>query len=126
MRPNGARRISLTAQRHDQYGQSNERVRNKTSKSGFTCTLWRGERMNLIGFDVAHPEPDLVGFSIKVKAPDAMDFTPLGNRMAFSYPKGAANEVTGDRTFPSLQRRFRNSAGCSATRAGSAPGKSLT
>ena len=62
--------------------------------------------MNLIGFDVAHPEPDLVGFSIKVKAPDAMDSTPLGNRMAFSYPKGAANEVTGDPTFPSLQAPF--------------------
>ena len=54
---------------------------------GFTCTLWRGERMNLIGFDVAHPEPRSAGFSIKVKAP-----TPWTSRRwqsaVFSYPKG--------------------------------------
>jgi len=76
---------------------------NTSSKKGFTCKIRRGERMNLIGFDVARPEPDLVGFSIEVKSPDATDFTPLRNRIAFSYPKGAANEVTGDRAFPSLQ-----------------------
>jgi phosphatidylserine/phosphatidylglycerophosphate/cardiolipin synthase-like enzyme len=79
---------------------------NTSSKKGFTCKIRRGERMNLIGFDVAQPEPDLVGFSIEVKSPQAKDFTPLRNRIAFSYPKGAANEVTGDRTFPSLQAPF--------------------
>ena len=42
--------------------------------------------MNLIGFDVVAPEPDLVGFSIEVKDPDASDFEPMPNRMAFSYP----------------------------------------
>lgn len=42
---------------------------NRTSTDGFTCKVWRGERMNLIGFDVAEPEPDLVGFSIEVKSP---------------------------------------------------------
>ena len=35
------------------------------SKSGFTTKLWRGERMCLVGFDVDHPEPDLVGFAIE-------------------------------------------------------------
>jgi hypothetical protein len=80
---------------------------NKISKDGFTCKLWRGERMNLIGFDVAPPaEPDLVGFSIEVKAPDAPDFAPLRNRIAFSYPQGAAIAVNGDRNFPSLQAPF--------------------
>jgi len=76
---------------------------NTSSKKGFTCKIRRGERMNLIGFDVAQPEPDLVGFSIEVKNPDAQDFTPLRNRIAFSYPTGAASEVTGDRAFGSLQ-----------------------
>src|SRR5882724_5221951 len=79
---------------------------NKASKKGFTAKIRRGERMNLIGFDVAAAEPDLVGFSIEVKSPGAKDFTPLRNRIAFSYPKGAANEVTGDRAFPSLQAPF--------------------
>jgi hypothetical protein len=76
----------------------------KVTKKGFTCKVWRGERMNLIGFDVAPPaEPDLVGFSIEVKSPGV---TPLRNRIAFSYPRGAAVEVTGDRTFPSLEAPF--------------------
>ncbi|MBB3606635.1 hypothetical protein FHT40_006326 [Mycolicibacterium sp. BK556] len=79
---------------------------NKTYKKGFTATIRRGERMNLIGFDVANPEPDLVGFSIEVKSPGAKDFAPLRNRIAFSYPKGAANEVTGDRLFSSLAAPF--------------------
>ncbi|WP_206363064.1 phospholipase D-like domain-containing protein [Stenotrophobium rhamnosiphilum] len=57
--------------------------------------------MSLIGFDVEDPEPDLVGFSIEVKAPDAKDFEPLLNRLAFEYPKGAGSEVTGDRLFDS-------------------------
>ncbi|OBG50262.1 phospholipase D-like domain-containing protein [Mycobacterium sp. E735] len=79
---------------------------NKDSKDGFTAKVWRGERMNLIGFDVVAPEPDLVGFSIEVKGPHATDFTALRNRMTFSYPQGAATEVTGDRNFPSLQAPF--------------------
>ncbi|MGW4340868.1 phospholipase D-like domain-containing protein [Rhodococcus koreensis] len=79
---------------------------NKTSTDGFTCKAWRGERMNLLGFDVAHPEPDLVGFSIEVKSPRTRDFTPLRNRIAFSYPQGAAVEVTGDRQFSSIDAPF--------------------
>ena len=79
---------------------------NTSSNNGFTCKIRRGERMNLVGFDVAQPEPDFVGFSIEVKSPRARDFSPLRNRIAFSYPKGAAAEVTGDRTFASLQAPF--------------------
>ena len=80
---------------------------NKVVKDGFSCKLWRGERMNLIGFDVAQPaEPDLVGFSIEVKAPEARDFAPLRNRIAFCYPQGAANAVNGDRNFSSLEAPF--------------------
>jgi phosphatidylserine/phosphatidylglycerophosphate/cardiolipin synthase-like enzyme len=79
---------------------------NKDTKNGFTCKLWRGERMTMIGFDVAQPEPDLVGFSIEVKYPGAHNFAPLKNRIAFSYPQGAANEVNGDRNFSSLAAPF--------------------
>ena len=49
---------------------------NSKTKDGFTCKLWRGERTILVGFDVAEPEPDLVGFSIECKLPGATDFQP--------------------------------------------------
>ena len=46
---------------------------NRKEKDGFTCKLWRGERMTLIGFDVDHPEPDFVGFAIECKEPGDTD-----------------------------------------------------
>jgi hypothetical protein len=46
---------------------------NQDKRDGFSVKLWRGERMCLIGFDVDRPEPDLVGFGIEFKAPDAAD-----------------------------------------------------
>ena len=75
-------------------------------KDGFTCKLWRGERMTLIGFDVAHPEPDFVGFAIECKEPGAADFEPLLNRITFSYDQPAGVAVTGDRKFDSREAPF--------------------
>lgn len=79
---------------------------NREDKDGFACKLWRGERMTMIGFDVEKAEADLVGFSIEVKSPGASDFEPLRNRMAFSYPQGAAQEVDGNRNFDSREAPF--------------------
>jgi len=79
---------------------------NGDKKSGFTMKLWRGERMCLVGFDVDQPEPDLVGFTIEVRAPGSADFTPLYNRLAFSYDKPVADAVDGSRNFPSTQAPF--------------------
>ncbi|MGO6949605.1 phospholipase D-like domain-containing protein [Rhizobium johnstonii] len=79
---------------------------NSDSKDGFTCKLWRGERMTMLGFDVLEPEPDFVGFSIEVKSPSSDQFWPLRNRLAFSYPSGAGAEVTGDRNFLSTVAPF--------------------
>jgi phosphatidylserine/phosphatidylglycerophosphate/cardiolipin synthase-like enzyme len=79
---------------------------NRKDKDCFACKLWRGERMTMIGFDVEQAEPDLVGFSIEVKSPDASDFEPLRNRMAFSYPEGAGQQVNGNRNFDSTQAPF--------------------
>jgi hypothetical protein len=70
---------------------------------GFTLKLWRGERMCLLGFDVAEPEDDLVGFAVEFKEPGASDFQPLNNRLAFSYDVPAVVAVTGDRQFSSLE-----------------------
>jgi len=75
---------------------------NKDAKNGFTFKLWRGERMAMLGFDVSHPEPDLVGFAVDVKAPGE-DICPLMNRIAF---EPAANAVTGARIFPSSEAPF--------------------
>jgi len=69
---------------------------NHHAQNGFSCKLWRGERMTLIGFDVADPEDDLVGFAIEVKSPHRNDFAPLRNRIAFSYPEPAVNAVDGN------------------------------
>ena len=71
---------------------------------GFTATLWRGERMALIGMDVDEPEPDLVGFSIEVKSPESSGFQPLRNRLNFAYDK--AKGVDGSRKFPSTEAPF--------------------
>jgi len=78
----------------------------RETKQGFTMKLWRGERMCLLGFDVAAPEPDFVGFAIECKEPGATKFTPLLNRLAFEYPVPAAVAVTGDRLFSSLEAPF--------------------
>lgn len=79
---------------------------NRKDRDGFSCKLWRGERMTMIGFDVEEPEPDLAGFAIEVKAPGADDFVPLRNRIAFSYPEGAGHAVNGDRNFDSREAPF--------------------
>jgi PLD-like domain len=76
------------------------------TKAGFTMKLWRGERMCLIAFDVAAPEPDLVGFAIECKPPGAKRFAPLLNRLAFSYDKPLAAAVTGDPQYSSKKAPF--------------------
>lgn len=76
------------------------------TKDGFSMKVWRGERMCLLGFDVDQPEADFVGFAIEVKRPGAATFTPLRNRLAFSYPQPAATAVTGDKQFPSTGAPF--------------------
>ena len=77
--------------------------KSKTLK-GFTMKLWRGERMCLLGFDVAVPEPDLVGFAVEFKEPGATVFKPLLNRLAFAYAPGES--VNGDKQFPSTEAPF--------------------
>ncbi len=77
---------------------------NGKTTQGFSVKLWRGERMALIGMDVDHPEPDLVGFSIEVKRPGGKDFLPLRNRLGFSYPKNMP--PSGDKQFPSTEAPF--------------------
>ena len=62
--------------------------------------------MCLLGFDVAEPEDDLVGFAIELKEPGASDFEPLKNRLAFSYDVPAVVAVTGDKQFSSLKAPF--------------------
>jgi len=74
---------------------------NQDSKHGFSMKLWRGERMCLLGFDVASPEPDFVGFAIECRSPGATDFVPLLNRITFSGGAPALGGVTGARKFPS-------------------------
>lgn len=76
-----------------------------TTKS-LTVKLWRGERMCLIGMDVANPEPDFVGFSIEVKSPGQTAFLPLRNRLAFSYPAGVAPSNVNSKQFSSLEAPF--------------------
>lgn len=79
---------------------------NSGTSGSLTAKLWRGERMCLIGMDVKDPEPDFVGFSIEVKSPGKKTFSPLRNRIAFSYDKPAAAAVNGFRNYPSLQAPF--------------------
>lgn len=64
--------------------------------NGFHFKLWRGERMVLLGFDVDEPEPDFVGFAVKVCPPNSKKYTCLKNRIAFDYTDA---KVTGDRLF---------------------------
>ena len=79
---------------------------NAAASAGFGVKLWRGERMCLIGMDVAEPEPDLVGFAIEVKAPGSGHFAPLRNRLAFSYDQPVDQAVDGYRNFSSLDAPF--------------------
>jgi hypothetical protein len=80
---------------------------NAASEQGLSMKLWRGERMCLIGFDVAAPAPaDLVGFAIECRAPGTRRFQPLGNRLAFSYDEPVAEAVTGARKYPSTEAPF--------------------
>jgi len=60
---------------------------NQDSKNGFSMKLWRGECMCLLGFDVADPEPDFVGFAIECRRPGATDFYPAAesDRILLSY-----------------------------------------
>ena len=74
--------------------------------AGLTAKLWRGERMCLIGMDVAHPEPDLVGFSIEVKSPGSASFIPLRNRLNFSYEQPVTVAVNGYRNYLSTRAPF--------------------
>ena len=76
------------------------------SKNGFSMKIWRGERMCLLGFDVASAEPDLVGFAIECCSPGETDFHPLLNRIAFSYAAPAGDVVDGTRKFSSLEAPF--------------------
>src|SRR5574341_363898 len=79
---------------------------NQDNKNGFSMKLWRGERMCLLGFDVAEPEPDFVGFAIECQSPGSASFFPLRNRLAFSYDTSVENAVTGARRFESTEAPF--------------------
>ena len=63
--------------------------------------LWRGERMCLLGMDVANPDPSFVGFAIEVQSPKAAGFAPLRNRLAFAYPAGTT--LSGNREYPTTE-----------------------
>lgn len=77
-----------------------------TAQSGsLSVKLWRGERMCLVGMDVANPEDDFVGFSIEVKGPGEAGYTPLPNRLNFDYPPGGPG-VNGFRNYSSLEAPF--------------------
>jgi phosphatidylserine/phosphatidylglycerophosphate/cardiolipin synthase-like enzyme len=78
---------------------------NSVVQGSLTLKLWRGERMCLIGMDVASPEDDFVGFSIEVKRPGANDFTALRNRLAFSYPTVGPSQ-SGEKQFSSIEAPF--------------------
>ena len=70
------------------------------SSGALKLKLWRGERMCLLGMDVAGPGPSFVGFAIEVQSPGG-DFTALRNRLAFDYP--ANKTLTGNREYPTTE-----------------------
>jgi hypothetical protein len=70
------------------------------SSGSLKLKLWRGERMCLLGMDVANPDPGFVGFAIEVQSPGGQ-WTPLRNRLAFDYPAGKT--VSGNREYPTTQ-----------------------
>ena len=71
------------------------------SSGSLRLKLWRGERMCLLGMDVADPDPSFVGFAIEVQSPGAQGFTPLRNRLAFDYPAGKI--LSGNREYPTTE-----------------------
>jgi hypothetical protein len=79
---------------------------NKSEESGLAVKLWRGERMCLIGMDIASPEDDFVGFSIEVQSPGNSQFVPLRNRLNFSYNQPLELAVDGYRNYPSTEAPF--------------------
>lgn len=79
---------------------------NARQQDGLSVKLWRGERMCLIGMDVAEPEDDFVGFSIEVRSPGNTGFAALRNRLNFSYDKPATEAVTGYRNYDSTIAPF--------------------
>ena len=85
---------------------------NAKQSSGLGVKLWRGERMCLIGMDVAVPEADFVGFSIEVKSPAApvSSRCETGSTSPMTSPSIRLSTATA--TIPHLKRRSRNSAGC--------------
>ena len=48
----------------------------KKDKDGFTCKLWRGERMTLLGFDVAEPSRTSLDLPLNTKGPPTGTFSP--------------------------------------------------
>jgi phosphatidylserine/phosphatidylglycerophosphate/cardiolipin synthase-like enzyme len=78
---------------------------NAAQSGNLSVKLWRGERMCLIGMDVANPEPDFVGLSIEVKGPGASDYAPLKNRLNFDYT-AASPGVDGFRNYDSTSAPF--------------------
>ena len=78
---------------------------NTGTAGSLAVKLWRGERMCLIGMDVADPEDDFVGFAIEVKSPGSTDYVALRNRLNFDYGS-ADNGVDGFRNFLSTAAPF--------------------
>ena len=79
---------------------------NSGASASLAVKLWRGERMCLIGMDVAAPEDDFVGFAIEVKSPGSPDYVPLRNRLNFDYADAASNGVDGFRNYLSTTAPF--------------------
>ncbi|GLS20074.1 hypothetical protein GCM10007874_30910 [Labrys miyagiensis] len=78
---------------------------NAAQSGNLSVKLWRGERMCLIGMDVANPEPDFVGFSIEVKAPGDAQYQALKNRLNFDYTASPTG-VDGYRNYDSTSAPF--------------------
>src|SRR5215475_4700838 len=78
---------------------------NTGTSGSLTTKLWRGERMCLIGMDVANPEPDFVGFSIEVKGPGDAQYRALKNRLNFDYTASPTG-VDGYRNYDSTSAPF--------------------
>ena len=79
---------------------------NSGASASLAVKLWRGERMCLIGMDVAAPEDDFVGFAIEVKSPGSPDYVPLRNRVNFDYADAASKGVDGFRNYLSTTAPF--------------------
>jgi hypothetical protein len=91
--------------RYSGTGASMSDFVNIASSGSLSVKLWRGERMCLVGMDVAAVEDDFVGFSIEVKGPGASEYVPLLNRLNFDYLPGGPG-VNGFRNYSSLVAPF--------------------